>query len=53
MDQCELVQVPASFRKKKNGIFSGDHQCGASHGVSGDKVSEYGLRKIENSIVGV
>lgn len=39
--------------KKKVGSSQGDHRCGASHGVSDDKVSEYGLRNIENSILGV
>lgn len=39
--------------KKEVGSSQGDHQCGAGHEVSDDKVSEYDLRDIENSILGV
>ena len=53
MGQHGLVQVPARFRKKKNGILLGGHRCGAGHKVSDDKVSGYGLRDVENLVVGV
>ena len=53
MGQHGLVQVPARFRKKKNGILLGGHWCGAGHKVSDDKVSGYGLRDVENLVVGV
>ena len=34
------------------GSSQGGHRCGAGHGIFDDKVSEYGLKDVENLVVG-
>ena len=38
--------------KRRMGSSRDGHRCDADHGVSDDKVNEYGLRDVENLVVG-
>jgi len=48
-----LSKFLQGLEKRRMGSSRDGHRCDAGHGVSGDKVNEYGLRDVENLVVKV
>ena len=48
-----LSKFLQGLEKRRMGSSQGGHRCDAGHGVFDDKVSEYGLRDVENLVVKV